>query len=138
MNSTWRNIEHSSNINDMALNPAGIVLFANPFIKLLNKLLLLHLFPNKLVWVETHTNMGNSDKYQTVLSLHSQAEERAAVKQGKQPFFMKRSETKRQELIAKYKHLKATGGLEKVVQKRRRKNAMKDHRYVPASRNTKS
>ena len=82
--------------------------------------------------------MGNSDKYQTVLCLNSQAEERAAVKQGKQPFFMKRSETKRQELIAKYKHLKATGGLEKVVQKRRRKNAMKDHRYVPASRNTKS
>lgn len=58
------------------------------------------------------------------------------MKQGKQPFFMKRSETKKQELIAKYKHLKATGGLEKVVQKRRRKNAMKDHRYVPASRNT--
>lgn len=77
------------------------------------------------------------NEYQTDVSLCSQAEERAAVKQGKQPFFMKRSETKRQELIAKYKHLKATGGLEKVVQKRRRKNAMKDHRYVPASRNTK-
>ena len=73
----------------------------------------------------------------TSCSLHSQAEERAAVKQGKQPFFMKRSETKRQELIAKYKHLKVTGGLEKVVQKRRRKNAMKDHRYVPASRKSK-
>ncbi|KAL3144478.1 hypothetical protein ABBQ32_004218 [Trebouxia sp. C0010 RCD-2024] len=65
------------------------------------------------------------------------AEEVAAVKQGKQPYFMKRSETKRQQLIARYKHLKATGGLEKVVQKRRRKNAMKDHRYVPASRHTK-
>ena len=64
-----------------------------------------------------------------------QAEERAAVKQGKKPFFLKRSEAKRQELVAKYKHLKATGGLEKAVQKRRRKNAMKDHRYVPASRN---
>lgn len=76
-------------------------------------------------------------KYHTFLSLCSQAEERAAVKQGKQPFFMKRSEAKRQELIAKYKHLKATGGLEKVVQKRRRRNAMKDHRYVPASRNTR-
>ncbi|KAL3154932.1 hypothetical protein ABBQ38_011464 [Trebouxia sp. C0009 RCD-2024] len=65
------------------------------------------------------------------------AEELAAVKQGKQPYFMKRSETKRQQLIARYKHLKATGGLEKVVQKRRRKNAMKDHRYVPASRHAK-
>ena len=64
-----------------------------------------------------------------------QAEERAAVKQGKKPFFLKRTEAKRQELVAKYKHLKATGGLEKVVQKRRRKNAMKDHRYVPGTRN---
>lgn len=58
------------------------------------------------------------------------------MKQGKKPFFLKRSEAKRQELVAKYKHLKATGGLDKVVQKRRRKNAMKDHRYVPATRNT--
>lgn len=64
-----------------------------------------------------------------------QAEEREAVKQGKKPFFLKHSEAKRQELVARYKHLKATGGLEKVVQKRRRKNAMKDHRYVPSSRN---
>lgn len=59
------------------------------------------------------------------------------MKQGKQPYFMKRSEAKRQELVAKYKHLKATGGLEKVVQKRRRRNALKDHRYVPASRSSK-
>ncbi|DBA72635.1 hypothetical protein WJX79_007607 [Trebouxia sp. C0005] len=71
---------------------------------------------------------------QTALKSHK-AEERAAVKQGKKPFFLKRSEAKRQELVAKYKHLKASGGLEKVVQKRRRKNAMKDHRYVPSSRN---
>lgn len=71
---------------------------------------------------------------QTALRSHK-AEEREAVKQGKKPFFLKRSEAKRQELVAKYKHLKATGGLEKVVQKRRRKNAMKDHRYVPSSRN---
>lgn len=71
------------------------------------------------------------------ICLRVQAEELAAVKQGKQPYFMKRSETKRQQLIARYKHLKATGGLEKVVQKRRRKNAMKDHRYVPASRHAK-
>lgn len=63
-----------------------------------------------------------------------QSEERAAVQKGKQPFFLKRSEAKRQELVARYKQLKASGGLEKVMQKRRRKNAMKDHRYVPASR----
>ena len=63
-----------------------------------------------------------------------QAEERAAVKQGKKPFFQKRSDAKRQQLIAKYKQLKATGGLDKALQKRRRKNAMKDHRYVPATR----
>jgi len=56
------------------------------------------------------------------------------VQKGKQPFFLKRSEAKKQELVARYKQLKASGGLEKVMQKRRRKNAMKDHRYVPAAR----
>ena len=88
-------------------------------------------------WVDTVCKVATASMVEEAhICLRVQAEELAAVKQGKQPYFMKRSETKRQQLIARYKHLKATGGLEKVVQKRRRKNAMKDHRYVPASRQT--
>lgn len=60
--------------------------------------------------------------------------EKEAVKLGKQPFFMKKSEKKKQELVRRYQELKASGGLEKAMAKKRRKNAAKDHRYVPESR----
>ena len=63
-----------------------------------------------------------------------QAKEKEAVKGGKKPFFLKKSEKKKQELIRKYQELKASGGLEKAMAKRRRKNAAKDHRLVPSTR----
>lgn len=65
-----------------------------------------------------------------------QAKEKEAVKQGKKPFFLKRSEKKRQELILRFQELKASGRLQKVMAKKRKKNAAKDHRYIPAQRRT--
>ena len=53
---------------------------------------------------------------------------------GKSPFYLKKSEQKRQELLAKYEELKDGGGLEKFMEKRRKKNASKDHRYLPSRR----
>jgi ribosomal RNA-processing protein 36 len=53
---------------------------------------------------------------------------------GKRPFYLKKSEKKRLELVAKYEALKASGGLEKYMAKRRKKNAAKDHRYLPVGR----
>lgn len=55
------------------------------------------------------------------------------MKQGKKPFFLKRSEKKRQELVRRYEDLKATGRLQKVMAKKRKKNAAKDHRYLPSA-----
>ena len=63
-----------------------------------------------------------------------QAEERAAIKSGKQPYFLKAAEKKRQALIQKYQQLKESGQLEKAMAKRRKKVAAKDHRLVPRSR----
>ncbi len=60
--------------------------------------------------------------------------EREAVRAGKGAFFPKRAEQKRQQLLARYQELKDSGRLEKVMAKRRRKNAAKDHRYVPRAR----
>lgn len=62
------------------------------------------------------------------------AKEREAVKDGKRPFFLKKSEQRRLELVAKYDELQASGQLEKYMAKRRRKNASKDHRHLPAAR----
>lgn len=53
---------------------------------------------------------------------------------GKQPFYLKKSDKRKRELVAKYEELKATGQLDKYMEKRRRKNASKDHRYLPGRR----
>lgn len=65
-----------------------------------------------------------------------QAKEREAVKAGKKPFYMKKSELKKAELLEKYRALAdaGPGRLEAALAKRRKKNASKDHRYVPSSR----
>jgi ribosomal RNA-processing protein 36 len=59
---------------------------------------------------------------------------RAAADAGKAPFYLKKSERKRQELLAKYEELKSGGGLDRYMEKRRKKNASKDHRYLPGRR----
>lgn len=56
------------------------------------------------------------------------------MKAGKKPFFVKKSERKRQELVQRYQELKASGKLQKAIEKRRKKNAQKDHRYIPSAR----
>jgi ribosomal RNA-processing protein 36 len=53
---------------------------------------------------------------------------------GKTPYYLKKSEKKRQEILAKYEELKTTGGLDRFMEKRRKKNAAKDHRYLPSRR----
>lgn len=62
------------------------------------------------------------------------AEQKAAVDAGAKPFYLKKSEKRKRELVAKYEELKASGGLDKFMEKRRRKNASKDHRYLPGTR----
>lgn len=62
------------------------------------------------------------------------SEEKAAVAAGKKPFFLKKSEKRKRELLAKYEDLKSAGQLDKYMAKRRKKNAAKDHRYVPSGR----
>ncbi|KAI3435530.1 hypothetical protein D9Q98_001596 [Chlorella vulgaris] len=64
------------------------------------------------------------------------AKERGAVRDGKQPFYLKKSEQRRLELLAKYEELKAGGKLEAYLAKRRKRNAAKDHRHLPGDRRT--
>lgn len=63
-----------------------------------------------------------------------QAKERAAVREGKKPFFLKKADKRKAELVAQYGELQKAGQLDKYLAKRRRKNAAKDHRYVPSAR----
>ena len=63
-----------------------------------------------------------------------QAEQKKAVEAGHKPFYLKKSEKRKRELVAKYEELKASGQLDKFMMKRRKKNSAKDHRYVPGRR----
>ncbi|PNH10830.1 Ribosomal RNA processing protein 36 [Tetrabaena socialis] len=62
------------------------------------------------------------------------SKERGAISAGKTPFYLKASDKKRLELLAKYQELKERGKLDKFMEKRRKKNASKDHRYLPSGR----
>ncbi|KAL0292916.1 UNVERIFIED_CONTAM: Ribosomal RNA processing protein 36 [Sesamum radiatum] len=68
-----------------------------------------------------------------ILAEHKK-KEREAAKKGKQPYYLKKSELRKQKLIEKYKELKDSGKLEAFIEKKRRKNAAKDHRYMPYRR----
>ena len=61
--------------------------------------------------------------------------ERAKVASGaKQPFYLKRSEVKKMELQVKFDRLKKSGKLKQYQEKRRKRNAAKDHRHMPSER----
>jgi ribosomal RNA-processing protein 36 len=62
------------------------------------------------------------------------AVERTAVRGGKAPFYPKASDLRRQALAARFDALKADGKLDAHLAKRRKRNAAKDHRYLPSVR----
>lgn len=59
------------------------------------------------------------------------AKERERVADGKKPFYLKRGDVKKRELVQKFAELKQSGRLDKFMAKRRRKNASDVHTKVP-------
>ncbi|KAJ3280092.1 hypothetical protein HK104_000911 [Borealophlyctis nickersoniae] len=55
------------------------------------------------------------------------------VKEGKAPRYLKNSDIKKLELVERYQAL-GEKGVEKVLEKKRKKNAAKEHRHVPYKR----
>ncbi|XP_057794512.1 uncharacterized protein LOC131010851 [Salvia miltiorrhiza] len=70
-----------------------------------------------------------------ILAEHKK-KEREAAKKGKQPYYLKKSEIQKHKLAEKFKELKESGKLESFIEKKRRRNAAKDHRYMPYRRPT--
>lgn len=56
------------------------------------------------------------------------------MRAGGRVFHKKRAERRADALRVRFQELKASGRLDKALAKRRRKNAAKDHRYVPSAR----
>jgi ribosomal RNA-processing protein 36 len=59
--------------------------------------------------------------------------EQELVKQGKKPFYLKKSDQKKLALIDKFKQL-GDKNVDKILEKRRKRNATKDHKKVPYKR----
>ncbi|KFQ20576.1 Ribosomal RNA processing protein 36, partial [Mesitornis unicolor] len=60
--------------------------------------------------------------------------QRELAKQGKKPFFLKKSEKRKLELAEKYAELKRSGKLESFLNKKRKRNAIKDKRHLPSQK----
>ncbi|KAE9459569.1 hypothetical protein C3L33_08585, partial [Rhododendron williamsianum] len=88
---------------------------------------------NRISGIDKQLKSASKRTEREILSEHKKRE-RQAAKQGKRPFYLKKSEIREQKLVEKYKELKVSGKLESYLEKRRRKNAAKDHRYVPYRR----
>ncbi|KAJ1877277.1 rRNA biogenesis protein rrp36 [Coemansia sp. RSA 1722] len=56
------------------------------------------------------------------------------VKQGKQPYFLKKKDLKSLEVAQKFSQLKDSSKLDGFLEKRRKRNATKDHRNMPYQR----
>ncbi|CAN6907917.1 unnamed protein product [Brassica oleracea] len=83
-------------------------------------------YVEKLLKYDPSTN----SKGKSILTEHKK-KEREAAKMGKKPYYLKQSEIRKQELNEEYNSLKESGKLSLFLDKRRKKNATKDHRYMP-------
>ncbi|KAL4639889.1 hypothetical protein GN956_G12470 [Arapaima gigas] len=83
--------------------------------------------------------MENQESTQESRALRRQKElefkkqQRQFAEQGHRPFFLKKSEKRKLELAEKYSDLKRSGKLENFLNKKRKRNAMKDRRKLPFS-----
>uniref|UniRef100_A0A452RLQ1 rRNA biogenesis protein RRP36 n=1 Tax=Ursus americanus TaxID=9643 RepID=A0A452RLQ1_URSAM len=73
-------------------------------------------------------------KRQQELRLALKQEQRARAQQGHRPYFLKRSEQRQLVLAEKFKELKRSKKLESFLSRKRRRNAGKDRRHLPLSK----
>lgn len=72
------------------------------------------------------------DKQQEILDKHRK-EEKELVKQGKQPFYLKKAEQKKRVLLGQYSELKGKQ-LDRVIERRRKKVEGKEKKKMPFAR----
>ncbi|CAN6448435.1 unnamed protein product [Victoria cruziana] len=85
-------------------------------------------------WINKQIKTGSAKKLDDKILADHKKKEREAVKHGKRPFYLKKSQVREQRLIEKYNELKAKGQVEAFMANRRRRNAAKEHRNVPYRR----
>ncbi|KAG9445729.1 hypothetical protein H6P81_011857 [Aristolochia fimbriata] len=89
---------------------------------------------SSISWIDKQLKSGSTMTTDAKILAEHKKKEREAAKMGKRPYYLKKSELRERKLIEKYNDLKAAGKLEAFIERRRRKNASKDHRYMPYRR----
>lgn len=89
---------------------------------------------NRIAWIDKQLKSSSAKHSDAQILAEHKKKEREAARQGKRPFYLKKSEIRRQRLVEKFNDLKASGKLESFIEKRTRKNAAKDRRYMPYRR----
>ena len=72
------------------------------------------------------------DKQQDIIRDH-RAKEKELIKQGKKPFYLKKTEQKKLALIEKYSSMKGKQ-LDRAMERKRKKKTQKDRRHMPEAR----
>ena len=72
------------------------------------------------------------DEQQEIIRMH-RAKEKELIKQGKKPFFLKKSEQKRLALVERFKGLKGKQ-VERVMERKRKKKAGRERKNMPDGR----
>ncbi|ORZ19587.1 hypothetical protein BCR42DRAFT_371231 [Absidia repens] len=83
-----------------------------------------------LTRMKSQETAAANTKRKQMLARERKKVEADLVKQGKQPYFLKNSEKRKLELVDKYNQL-GEKNMDRILEKRRKKNANKDHKRVP-------
>ncbi|KAJ4835661.1 hypothetical protein Tsubulata_021710 [Turnera subulata] len=89
---------------------------------------------NRISWIDKQLKFDSTKSTDKAILAEHKKKEREAAKQGKQPFYLKKSEIRKQRLLDKFNKLKESGKLDSFIEKRRKKNAAKDRRFMPYRR----
>uniref|UniRef100_A0A0D9XFU3 rRNA biogenesis protein RRP36 n=1 Tax=Leersia perrieri TaxID=77586 RepID=A0A0D9XFU3_9ORYZ len=88
-----------------------------------------------ITWIDKQLRSHPKKNTETEILREHIKKEREAAKTGKRPYYLKKSEIRERKLMNKYNELKEAGKLDAFMERRRKKNASKDHRYMPYRRN---
>ncbi|KAL6601302.1 hypothetical protein ACP70R_044522 [Stipagrostis hirtigluma subsp. patula] len=90
---------------------------------------------SQITWIDKQLKSHPQKNVESEILREHIKKEREAAKTGKRPYYLKKSELRKRKLENKYNELKDAGKLDAFMERRRRKNASKDHRYMPYGRN---
>ncbi|XP_062198737.1 uncharacterized protein LOC133901386 [Phragmites australis] len=90
---------------------------------------------SRVTWIDKQLKSHPQKNIESEILREHIKKEREAAKTGKRPYYLKKSELRQRKLMNKYNELKEAGKLDAFMERRRKKNASKDHRYMPYRRN---